>query len=378
MLSASAAQSAAPPPAALQPLPKRMKIIDRYIGRTVIAAALTVLTVLLAIFTFFEFIDELEDIGRGSYDVGTALLVVALSMPRLAYDLFPIAALIGALLGLGALSERSEIAVVRAAGVSRLRIIGSVMKTALLFVLGAVLLGEGLYPPAERAARDLRTGAIEDRVSNRAGQGFWARDGQSFINIREVLPEHEFRGIDIYEFDQAGRLLSATRAAGARYADGRWELSDIGQTRLGADGTVSARRLARAPWNSVLDPDIIEMVAILPQTLSLPALARYVSFARSNGQNPQRWEHALWTKLAYPLASAVMVFLAIPLVLNASRSVGIGRRILVGAVIGLAFHVLNQASSHLGVVFGLPASVSALGPTLMLLACGVLLNYRSR
>lgn len=354
-----------------------MRIIDRYIGQTVIRASLTVLVVLLAIFTFFEFIDELEDVGRGSYTLGRATLVVALSIPRLTYDLFPIAALIGALLGLGALAERSELAVVRCAGVSKLRLIGSVMKTGLLFLVVAVLVGEVLFPLAEREARALRSRSIEDRVTTSSEHGFWARDGQSYINIREVLPGAAFRDIDIFEFDDEGRLRTATRAAGARYVDGRWMLNGIEQTSIAADGAISARRLDRAAWESVLDPDIIEMVAITPETLSLPALVRYVEFARSNGQNPQRWEHALWVKLAYPAAAAVMVFLAIPLVMNASRSVTIGRRVLIGALLGLAFHVVNQTSGHLGVVFGVPAPVSALGPTLLLLACGTLLNYRS-
>ena len=123
----------------------RMKIVDRYIGQNVIASTVTVLIVLLAIFTFFAFMDELEDIGRGSYTLGRAALVIFLSVPGLAYELFPIAALLGALLGLGSMMERNEIAVVRAAGVSKLRVIGSVMKTGLVFVVAAVLIGELVF-----------------------------------------------------------------------------------------------------------------------------------------------------------------------------------------------------------------------------------------
>lgn len=121
------------------------------------------------------------------------------------------------------------------------------------------------------------------------------------------------------------------------------------------------------------------MVAINPDTLSLLALSRYVEFARLNGQNAQRWEHALWIKLGYPLSAGVMVFLAIPLVLRAaSRSVTTGRRILIGTLIGLGFHVLNQASAHVGVVFGLAPWASALGPTALLFVLGVAMNLRLR
>ncbi len=353
-----------------------MKIFDRYVGQNVIRSTITVLIVLLAIFSFFGFIEELEDIGRGRYTLGLAAVVVLLSLPGLAYELLPIAALLGSLLSLGAMSERNEIAVVRCAGVSKLRVVWSVMKTGLVFVVFAVVVGEVVFPPADRKANAVRSHAISDRVGSANEHGFWARDGSNYINIREILPGEEFRDINIYEYDEADRLRTSTHAQSAHYIKGRWELRDISQTRFEATGPVS-ELMKRASWDSVLDPDIIGMIAITPESLSSLALVRYVEFARDNGQSAQRWEHALWTKIGYPMATAVMVFLAIPLVLGANaRSGSAGRRILLGALIGLTFHVLNQTSGHLGVVFSVPATVSALGPTLLLLTVGLVLNAR--
>ena len=354
-----------------------MKILDRYIGRQVVAATASVLLVLLAIFAFFTFIDELEELGRGNYGLAKVALVVVLRLPGLAYELLPIAALIGALLGLGTLAERNEIAVVRAAGVSRAHLVRAVMQAGALFVLLAVLLGEWVYPPAERQAQAIRALAQSDRVSARSTRGFWARDGASFINIGEVLPGDIFKDITILEFDAEQRLRVATAADQAHYTDGRWVLEGIAQTHF-EDAVPSARRLERAAWNSLLDPELIGMVAVNPATLSLLDLKRYVDFVESNGQSAQRWEHALWAKLGYPFATGVMVFLAIPLVLGAVRTPTSGRRVLIGAAIGLAFHVLNQAAGHLGVVFGVPAALSALGPTVVLLAAGLMLHRQTR
>ena len=353
-----------------------MKIIDRYIGHAVLSATLTVLLVLLAIFTFFAFIEELETIGIGSYGVVEVAVVVSLGVPRLAYDLFPIAALIGALLALGGLMESNEIPIVRCAGVSKTRMMWSVMKAGFVFVFFAIVIGELIFPPAEKLARELRSMAVNERVTMKSKNGFWARDGDSYVNIREVLPNDELRDIAIYEFEADDRLRMATHAESAHYEDGRWELRGIKQTRVRSRATES-RSIQRAEWDSVLQPDLIAMVAINPDSLSMIDLSRYVDFIETNGQNAQAYEHALWIKIGYPFATAVMVFLAIPLVLRSTRTVSMGRRIMFGAVIGLIFHVFNQASGHLGVVFGVPAVFSALGPTLCVLLVGILLNFRT-
>ncbi len=353
-----------------------MLIIDRYIARAVVGATLTVLVVLLAIFSFFELIDELEDLGQGAYGLFEIIQVVLLGLPGLAYQLFPIAALIGSLLGLGALAERNEITVLRAAGVSRLRVIRSVMQAGAAFAVLAVIIGELVFPLTARQAQELQAYAQHDHVTASTESGFWARDGNSYINIGEILAEDRFRDIRILEFNRANELRSATVARSARYVDRQWQLEDIERTLF--DGNrITAEKQDHAAWSSLLNPELIGMVAVNPDTLSLVDLVRYVEFVERTGQSAQRWQHALWGKLGYPLACLVMVFLAIPLVMSASRSSSGGRRVLLGALIGLAFHVLNQASSHLGVVFSVAPALSALGPTALLFGVGLLLNRRA-
>ncbi len=70
--------------------------LDRYIGVTVFVAILAVLGVILGLALLFAFIDELNDISA-SYGIGDALRFIFLTAPRRAYDMLPMAALIGCL-----------------------------------------------------------------------------------------------------------------------------------------------------------------------------------------------------------------------------------------------------------------------------------------
>jgi len=342
-----------------------MKILDRYIGWTIISATLTVLAVLVAIFSFFQFIEQLEDVGRGTYSVFKVAVFVVSSLPGLTYELFPMAALIGALIGFGTLMRNGELTVIRVAGVPKARLVLAVVKAGSVLLALAVLLGELVAPSADRYARDFRNLAISDRVAFRSDSGFWSRDGESFINIREILPGNQVLGLYIYEFDDLNRLRTSTYAESARYDGRQWVLKDIAQTELDDEG-IRERHLPEAAWDSMLKPDLLSMITIDPESLGILSLVRYIGFLHRNSQDTQRYEHALWTKLTYPLATVVMVILAVPMVLRGGRSVTIGQRVLVGALVGLGFHLLNQAAGHLGVVYEMPPFLSAAGPALLM------------
>lgn len=353
-----------------------MRIINRYIATNVVASTVTVLLALLGIFTFFALIDELEEVGRGSYGIGQVIVYVLLSAPSLAYELFPMAALIGSLLGLGGMMRDGEITVIRCAGVSKLRVVVSVMKAGVMFVGVAVCVGELLAPPAESYARQYRSMAINDRIALKTQNGFWVRDGDSYINIREVLPGNKIKDIFIYEFDAQSELRMSTHAQYANYIDDQWILEEISQTILSDDG-VEKRFIDRAVWDSLLRPDLVAMIAIQPDSLSVWTLVKYIRFLNNNGQTAERYEHVLWVKLTYPFASAVMVFLAVPMVFRADRATSVGQRVLVGGLIGLGFHLLNQASGHLGVVYEIAPSLSAGGPALVMGVIGIILLSRT-
>ncbi len=354
-----------------------MRLLDRYIGRTIVGAIVVVSLVLLGLFTFITFVEELQDVGTQEYGFLEVVAYVLMKTPRLAYDLFPVAALIGALMGLTALSRSAELVAMRAAGIPRGAIVLAVLKAGLLFVVLAIVLGEFISPYTEQYAKGYALAKKTSQVATRSGKGFWARDGNSYINIKAVLPGDRLEGVYIYEFDDDARLRTSTYADSANYADGQWRLQGIRQTEVGEYGVV-AREIDQASWSSVLRPELLSIVAVKPEILSIWSLVRYIDYLESNNLETRLYRHAMWAKIFYPVATAVMVFLAVPLVLSSrSRSVSMGRRVMLGFLIGLAFHVGNQAAGNLGAVVDLSPFASAAAPTLVALAVGMLMLKRT-
>ncbi len=344
-----------------------MKLIDLHIGKAVVGGALLVMCVLLALFIFIEFISELDRIGQRDYTAWKALQHVLFSVPRLTYELMPLSALLGSLIGLGLLASNNELTAMRAAGISAARISMAAVKAGLLLVLLSAWLGEWVVAPAEEYATKVRIAALSGQDAMHTRDGFWTRDGETVVNVRAVLHDGALAGVDIYEFGEGRRLERMSSAKSAVWRDGRWWLREVSRSEL-APRHVRMEHLPELAWDSRIDPELLEVIAIKPGSMSISGLWHYIAYLKDNNLNAGRYEIDFWTKVILPLATCVMVFAALPFVFGPLRSVGVGQRMLVGVLVGLGFYLLNQMVGHLGLVYGLNPLVCALLPTLLLLA----------
>lgn len=351
-----------------------MRLIDRYLAVTVIRATLMTLLVLLVLLVFFGFVDEMEDVGRGDYRTVDAFLVALASAPRLSFEVFPVAALIGSLLGLGGLASHGELVAMRSAGVSLRHIVFAMLQAGFALMLVVAVNGELLAPVTEAWAEQIRAERQNRQVTFRTRYGFWARDGEAFVNIRGIQPGNRLEDIFIYEFDERRRLRLATHARFAEYRDQRWVMYDIAQSSI-EDSRITTRALEQATWDSLIEPNLLSVVVVKPTMLPIWGLYRYIRFMTENNQSATGYQVALWTKVATPLATLVMLVMAVPFVLGSERSVGIGQRIFAGILFGSVFFLLTRGFSSAALVYDLNPMLMSLAPSLLFLAGG-LVAYR--
>ena len=354
---------------------KMTPLLSRYVARSVIGGALLVLAVLVSLDTLFTFFGQLDDLGRGDYDLAKAALYVVLTIPGRIYELFPAAVAIGGVLGLGALAANSELVVMRAAGVSIGRIVLMVMQGGLILMALIIAIGEGVAPSSQHRAEDLRAVAISGQGAARSERGLWVRDGEQFINVGEILPGRVLRDVEIYSFDGT-RLETAQHAERAIHTGDGWRIQELDLSRL--EGNVlSTERISEMTRERLMRPELFQLLTISPESLPIWQLHRYVEYLRSNRLESDRFALAFWKKIETPLSTLVMLLLALPVIFGSLRSSGAGQRVFAGSLIGIGYYLVAEVFSHIGIVYGLAPPLAALSPVILFTAVGLYALHRT-
>ena len=348
----------------------------RYLSREIYAAVLLVLLAFLGLFAFFDLVNELDEVGKNGYMLYHAAIYVAMIMPGRVYELMPIAVLIGTLYALTTFARHSEITVLRASGLSTTRFLLALLGIGSVFVALTFIFGEYLAPPAERAAQQWRLAATRSMVSQELRTGLWVRDGRRFVNVRSVLPDTSLEGVRIYEFDERAALVSISEAKTGVHegASEGWRLRNVEQTRFLGDHT-DTRVLPDLVWKSELTPEVLSVLMVVPERMSVSTLYSYIRHLEENNQRTTRYEIALWKKLAYPFAALVMMGLALPFGYMQTRMGGVSLKVFSGIMIGVGFHLLNGLFSNLGVINGWVPAVAALTPSIVFLIAAMTMMW---
>ena len=344
-----------------------MNLLDRYIAGAVLKGVTSVVLVLLAVVTAVEFVGQLDDVGTAQYEMADALAYVALRMPRQILQMLPAAALLGALLSLGNLAVHHELVVMRASGVSRVRLVGSVGIAGVVLMVLMALLGESLAPSLGSYARQLRSQAMLDSVDIANARSAWMKDGDLIFNFRRAEDGINFGGVFLFELDAAGSLRQVARAESAEIdAQERWILANYAATQF-ADTSISSSAERRSVQQYDLSLELLGLSEVRHDLLDTQGLKRYIEYLELNDLDADRYVTAYWARIADVVSVGLMTVLALPFVLGGLRSAGAGARLLVGLLIGLGYYVTAQAFVNSGEVFDLDPLVVAWLPAGVLL-----------
>lgn len=347
-----------------------MSILERHLGRVILHYTALSMIALVGLFLFVHLLDQLGDLGKGDYGLVEMARYLALTIPRNIYELFPMAALLGAILGLSFLANDSELIVMRASGVSVWQITLAAVKVGALLAIVAMLIGELVAPRSEAQAQRGRAEALHQRIAQQTDSGLWMRDGDTYFNAADVLPDLTPRNISLFEFNAAPKsasLRALTSAVRGEFVNGEWLLYDVKRSVFDAHGNATAKRHAVLPWASGITPQILAVFLLQPEQLSLSQLRHYIRHLRANRQHAATYQLAFWNRVVLPLSAAVMVVLAIPFVFVNLRAGNLGRSLFIGIMLGLGFYAASKGFGYFALAYGLTPLLGAVAPPLLFL-----------
>ncbi|MDO9105153.1 MAG: LPS export ABC transporter permease LptG [Methylovulum sp.] len=355
-----------------------MNVLTAYIAKDILKSSLIALLLLLTLFNLFTLSDELDDIGIGDYGLTQVFYFLALTSPTVFYELMPASALLGSLFTLGAMANHHELTAMRAAGLSLFGIIKAVMAAGIVLVALALFVGELIAPLTEQKAQLIRATAQHKPVVMRTRYGLWLREGKRFINIRKIEDNGNLADISIYEIDEQQHLQQAVHADQAIFlGQQQWRLQQIQRSDI-STGQMQADTAPEQIWNSSIAPDLLKIVVVNPDNLSLYDLAMYISFLKENQQKSHLFEAAFWGRIVNPLVIFVMLLVSTPFVVGIRRGVSAGARILIGVVIGMGFNIIDITVGHLGLIYNLSPPLMAFIPSLTVSACALFALRRAQ
>ncbi|MES2400111.1 MAG: LPS export ABC transporter permease LptG [Pseudomonadota bacterium] len=369
-----------------------MKTIRRLIYGEVLASIALVALGFLALFFFFDLVDELQYLGKNNglpsateiYQIRHALIYVALLVPNHLYELLPISVLIGTIFVMARLAQSSEYTILRTSGLDPWRALKLLLGLGSIFVVMSFLIGDYVAPVSERAAQLIKA---RYQSATTVGQtGAWLKEKQAYntyvANVKILTPRNEMQGVQIFEFDNKGLVVSITQAPLATFGDDdSWQLKKAIRSEfdIRSAGNLQAEQgkpaagvtrinLETFRWPTEISREMVSVALLKPERMSTYDLFTYIRHLDANGQTAQRYEIEFWKKVFYPLSCLVMVILALPFAYLHFRSGGIASYVFAGVMIGISFFLLNNVFGYVGNLQNWQPWVAAATPGLLYMA----------
>ena len=362
-------------------------IYERYLAKQIYTAFGFILFALVALFLFFDILSELGSV-QGAYTLPLALLHVLLKAPSRMSEIIPIAALIGSIYVFAMLASQSEFTILRIAGVDVKRGLLALTKISLPLVVLTLIMSEWAGPYAENKSEQVRMKALGSTYASQFKTGVWVKDrlrdedgsgpvrpGVRYVNVGKVDKDNEIRNIRMYEFSDTYNLLSIRSAPSGQFDEkGVWVLNDVTETRFKVSkqadplNPVFSSQTFTVPTltlQSEVTPQILNVLLISPEKMSIVSLGRFINHLKENKQNVQRHSIAFWKKVVYPFTIFVMLALALPFAYLKVRAGSVGIKVFGGIMLGMSFQLFNSLFSNVGLLSAWPTLFTALIPPML-------------
>jgi len=353
-----------------------MKIKDRYIANTLLSYTFVVMLVWLSIYSFFNFLSELNSVGKADYTILKAFQFILFQMPEVAYDQASALIVLGCILGMGHLATTGQLLIFRVSGVSVIKITWLTLKNAMLFLFVLILIGETFAPNLTQYAESERSNALGQTSFSGSQDGFWIRDGDSFINVENNIDGRIFDGITVIEVNKENEIQSVIHSDNGIFDGKNLNLNEtdiFSVTKKSAYENIHLNERNTYKKIVAFDQDLIGSLEKEPKDLSTYTIIKQIQFLTDNKLRANVFEVELYSRLVKPISLIAMILVSMLFIFGSSRDVTLGRKIFLGVAIGLSFELISRLGSAFSLSFEISPLFISFAPSLLVIIIAILL-----
>jgi LPS export ABC transporter permease LptG/LPS export ABC transporter permease LptF len=344
-------------------------ILRRYVARRFLLTIGATFMLCAILIFMIDIVELLRQAGKyGRVPTSDIAWMAILRLPAYTEILLPFCALAGSIGALLFLGRKSELIVMRAAGMSVWQFLAPGLMVAFLVGVLAAVAWSPLAANARAESERLFAEAFgrEATVLKAGGSGAWLRqdgtDGASVINAGAAGGDgRTLFNLIVIQFDTGGHFAERVDAEKATLLDGHWRIDKAQVARVGRE----PENFDTYTVSTFLAPERVADALGAAMTLSFWELPGLIEVAEKAGLSAARFRVQYELLLSRPLLLMVTVLLAATVSLRSFRGGGIQIMVIAGMLGGFSFFLLSEVSRQIGIAGFAPPMAAVWLPVLV-------------
>ncbi|MXP67848.1 LPS export ABC transporter permease LptG [Pantoea sp. Aalb] len=355
------------------------RILDKYIGKKILNTIIIILFIIISLSSIIKFTAELRKVGQGNYVVRDCIYYSLLTIFKDIETFFPMAVLLGTLVGLGILAQHNELMVMQTCGFTSFQVTVAVMKIAIPLVIFIIIIGEFIAPKSEQIAYNYRSQKLYGGTLISTNNGVWAKDGNKFIYFKQNKSNGEVEGIKLYSFNNEFNLINMfyTNKVYWDFKKKKWIFFNANELNFEDLTQITHSKKTKIEWKTIFTPDKINIVMLHPDILSIIQLYNYSVYLKQSGQYSKNHILNVWNKIFHPLSVIVMMLMGIVFIFSSLNRISVGVYIVTGISFGFLFYILDHIFRTLNLVSNFPPILCATLPTALFLTITIFMLIKN-
>ncbi len=330
-----------------------MTILSRYIAGELFKIFLISVVSLEAIYGVIDSVEKLKDFFSHHAPLSTIGLYFSYRFVEVGFRVLPMAGLLSTILTLGILSKNHELTAIRASGISLIRATKPFLLLGVFITLLEIALNYTFIPKAYT-----HTDYIKDVLIDQGGRqpsqtilkDLWFRSGGRYLFHATAIASDGkvLSGVTLYVISTDFHLQKKVTAPMVTWEGDRWEFRHGNTLTMNPDGSLTRTLFDQRAAPLDRRPVDFSYQSVRISRMTYPELEETIHVLKESHLPMIRFETVKDGLVAFPVASFLMVLLAIPFGIREGRQVGIAKGFGLSLMFSLSYWVIYSLGISLG------------------------------